>query len=113
MGQQLVVLDDREVQAQLREADAAAAGIEADLAVRQREYERYRRMFEENAVTKEDFDRIEGAYQVTQAQLQRMQEQANRIKIMVTYTQIIAQASGVVADRYVDPGDLAVPASRC
>jgi len=109
VDQVLCVLDDREIQAQLREAEAAAAGIEADLVVRQREYERYKKMFADRAVTKEDLDRVEGAYQVTQAQLQRMRAQANRIQVMLTYTQIKAQTAGVVADRYMDPGDLAVP----
>ncbi len=109
VGQLLCVLDDREVQAQLREAEASAAGIEADLAVRQREYDRYQRMFTEKAVTKEELDRVVGAYQMTQAQLQTILEQANRIKITLTYCQIKAQAAGVVADRYMDPGDLAVP----
>ena len=109
VGQLLCVLDDREIQAQLREAEAASAGIEADLVVRQREYERYKKMFADRAVTKEDLDRIEGAFQVTQAQLQRMREQANRIEVMLTYAQIKAQTAGIVADRYMDPGDLAVP----
>lgn len=109
VGQLLCVLDDREIQSQLREADAAAAGIEADLVVRQREYERYQKMFADRAVTKEDLDRIEGAYQVTQAQLQRMRAQANRIKVMLSYAQIKAQTEGIVVDRYMDPGDLAVP----
>ncbi len=108
-GQLLCVLDDREIQAQFREVAAAVAGIEADLAVRRREYDRYKKMYSDHAVTKEDLDRIEGAYQVGQAQLQRMLEQANRMKIMLTYTQIKAQTSGIVGDRYVDPGDLAVP----
>jgi RND family efflux transporter MFP subunit len=109
VGQLLCELDDREIQAQLREVEASAAGIEADLAVRQREYDRYQRMYAENAVTKEDLDRIVGAYQMAQAQLQRTLEQANRIKITLSYTQIKAQTAGVVADRYMDPGDLAVP----
>ena len=109
VGQLLCVLDDREIQAQLREAEASAAGIEADLSVRQREYERYQRMFAEKAVTQEDLDRVVGAYQMTQAQLQTILEQANRVKITLTYCQIKAQTGGVVADRYMDPGDLAVP----
>ncbi len=108
-GQLLCVLDDREVQAQLREAEASAAGIEADLTVRQREYDRYQRMYADKAVTKEDLDRVVGAYKMTQAQLQTTLEQANRIKIMMSYCQIKAQTAGVVADRYMDPGDLAVP----
>lgn len=108
-GQLLATLDDREMQAQLREAEAAAAGIEADLAMREREYARYKQMFAEEAVTKESFDQVEGAYRVTQAQLRRTNEQIKRIEVMLTYAQINAQTSGVVVDRYLDPGDLAVP----
>ena len=108
-GQLLAALDDREIQAQLRETEAAAAGIEADLAVRSREYTRYKRMIAEKAVTKEAFDQVEGAYQMTQAQLRRANEQIKRVKVMLTYAQIKAQTSGIVADRYLDPGDLAVP----
>ena len=108
-GQTLVVLDDREIQAQLREAEAGVIGVEADLAVRDRDYQRYKAMFAEKAVTKEDFDRVQGAYQVTQAQLTRAQEQVERIKVMLTYSEIDAPESGIVADRYADPGDLAAP----
>jgi RND family efflux transporter MFP subunit len=108
-GQPLVTLDDREIQAQLREAEAAVSGVEADLSVRERDYTRYRRMFSENAVTKEDFDRIEGAYQVTAAQVQRAREQVARMRVMLSYTSIRAQKAGIVSDRYADPGDLAAP----
>lgn len=108
-GQLLVTLDDREIQAQLREAEAAASGIAADLAVREREYLRYKQMFAEKAVPKDAFDQAEGAYQMTQAQLRRTNEQINRIKVMLTYTQIKAQTAGVVAGRQADPGDLAGP----
>ena len=85
------------------------AGVNADLAVRERDYRRYKQMFAENAVTKEDYDRIEGAFQVTQAQLRRAQQQVERIQIMLTYASIKAQDGGIVSDRFADPGDLAAP----
>ncbi len=108
-GQLLVTLDDREIQAQLREAEAAVAGVTADLAVRERDYRRYKQMFAENAVTKEDYDRIEGVFQVTNAQLARAQQQVERIQIMLTYATIQAQDGGIVSGRFADPGDLAAP----
>jgi RND family efflux transporter MFP subunit len=108
-GQLLVVLDDREIAAQLREAEAAAAGAQADLEVRERDFKRYQQMFQDSAVTKEDFDRVEGAYKASQAQAKRTEEQVARAKVVLTYTEVKAQAAGIVAERYVDPGDLAVP----
>ena len=108
-GQLLVTLDGREVQAQLREAEAAVRGVGADLAVRERDYRRYRQMFAENAVTKEDYDRVEGAFQATQAQLERAQQQVERMQIMLTYASITAPDSGLVSDRFADSGDLATP----
>ncbi len=60
-------------------------------------------------MTKEDYDRVEGAFQVTQAQLARAQQQVERIQIMLTYASIKAQDGGIVSDRFADPGDLAAP----
>lgn len=105
----LITLDDREIQAQLREVEAARLGVESDLAVRQREFERYKQMFAEKAVSKEDFDRVEGMYLVAQSQLKRTEEQVNRITVMLSYAKIVASQDGIIADRFADPGDLAAP----
>jgi len=108
-GQVLVVLDDREIRAELGEAEAAASGVEADLAVRRAEFERYRLMFAEQAVTKEEFDRVQGTFQAAEAQLQQARERIRRVRVMLSHTRIKAHAADLVADRYADPSDLAVP----
>lgn len=108
-GQLLIALDDREIEAQLREAEAAVAAVSADLDVRERDYRRYEQMFAAKAVTKEDYDRIEGAFQATRARFERAQQQVQRIQVMLTYANIKAPDRGIVSDRFADPGDLAVP----
>jgi membrane fusion protein, multidrug efflux system len=107
--QLLVTLDDRELQAQLHEAEAAVAAAGADLATRERDYTRYKRMYTEKSVTGEDYDRVEGAYQVAVAQHRRAGEQVRRLEVMLSYTRIRAPSAGIVADRFADPGDLAAP----
>ncbi len=104
-GQLLVTLDDREILAQLHEAEAASA----DLATRERDYERYQQLFKANSVTGSEYDRAKGAYQVAVAQQHRAQEQARRLEAMLSYTRIAAPSAGIVADRFADPGDLAAP----
>lgn len=108
-GQALLRLDDRELRAQIREAEAAVAAAAADLATRERDFARYKQMYADQAATGEEYDRSSGAYQVAAAQQQRAQEQLHRLEVMLTYTRIQAHTSGLVVERLVDPGDLAVP----
>ncbi len=108
-GQLLVELDDREVQAQLREAEAGLAAAQADYDVRFRDFQRAEQLLKEKAITKEEFDRVRGAFEIAKAQLERARQQLERVQVVASYTQIRAPADGIVSDRYADPGDLAVP----
>jgi RND family efflux transporter MFP subunit len=107
-GDALIDLDDRELLTQQREALAAVRAAEVDLEVRKKEYDRIRNL-PATSVSNEELDRTSGVYNVAQAQLKRSQEQVSRIEVMLTYTKIKATGEGVVADRFVDPGDLSVP----
>jgi RND family efflux transporter MFP subunit len=109
VGQLLATLDDREIQAQLAEAEAAVAAAQADVTLRESEFARSKQLYSDRAITKEDFDRVQGAYRVTTAQLERARQQVERIKVMLSYTNITAPVAGIVAERYADPGDLAAP----
>lgn len=106
-GDPLIVLDDRELLAQQREAAAALSAAEADFDQRKREYDRV--MSVGAAASKDEKDRATGVYNVAQAQVRRFREQVGRIEVQLSYTKIKAASAGVVADRYADPGDLAVP----
>jgi RND family efflux transporter MFP subunit len=108
-GQTLIVLDDREIQAQLRESEAAKLGARSDLEVRLQDFKRYQQMLEGKAVSQEEYDRVRGAYLGAKAQVERIEQQIARVKVMLSYTKIQAHAAGIVAQRHVDPGDLAVP----
>jgi membrane fusion protein, multidrug efflux system len=107
--QVLVVLDDRDLQAQRREAVAAMTAANAELATRARDSKRYKMLLAGKAVSKEEYDKVEGAYQVAEAQFLRAKEQVSRIDVLLSYTQIRTRMAGIVADRFADPGDLAAP----
>lgn len=108
-GDLLIVLDGRELVARQREALAAVTAAEADEIVRKRDFDRVRDVVARGAGSREDLDRVQGAYNVAQAQVQRSREQVKLIEVQLSYTKIQAAAPAVVADRFADPGDLAVP----
>jgi RND family efflux transporter MFP subunit len=107
-GDVLIVLDDRELVAQLGEALAAVTAAEVEADVRQRDYDRSKKVGA-GAESKEEKEHIIGAYNQSKALLKRSHQQVARIEVQLTYTQIKAASPGVVVDRFVDPGDLAVP----
>ncbi|MBN9121384.1 MAG: efflux RND transporter periplasmic adaptor subunit [Planctomycetes bacterium] len=108
-GQELVLLDDRELRTQLAEAQAAVTVAQADLLLRKTDYGRVASEREKGVGSEADFARYEGAYRVAEAQVKRSKEYVARLAVQLTYTRIAATARGVVGDRFADPGDVAAP----
>lgn len=108
-GDPLIILDDRELIAQQREATAALAAAEADLVTRKSEFDRVKKLRDTGSVSVEELNRAEGAFRVTEAHVQRAKETISRIDVQLTYTRIVASSDGLVADRLAEPGDLATP----
>lgn len=108
-GELLIVLDDRELAAQQREATASLVAAEADLITRRADLERAKRSKASGVIGEEEYTRVEGAARVAEAQVTRAKEAIARVAVQLTHTRIAAAGAGVVADRFVDPGDLATP----
>lgn len=136
-GQVLVVIDDRQVSAQLQQARAAleealrseaaamsardAAKAGAELA--QVTYERYLRLKEDNAASKQEFDQIkiglrqvEAALKQAEAALEAAGQGVKQAEAAVASAEvsrkdaeITAPFDGVVIARMVDVGDLSAP----
>ncbi len=133
----LVELDDRQALAQLRGAQAAldearrglvsaqsareAAQAGADLA--RTTYDRYRRLLEEESVSRQEFDEVDARYRqaaASLAQAEAMMEAAeNRVqqaeagvessRTMVKDATIRAPYKGTVTAKMIDVGDMASP----
>jgi RND family efflux transporter MFP subunit len=108
-GDLLITLDDRELTAQQHEAIESLASAEADLVTRKSDYERIKSVRGTGSVSAEEFARVEGALRVTEAQVRRAKETINRIDVQLTHARISAATDGLVADRFADPSDLAMP----
>lgn len=107
--QELVLLDSRELLAQQAEAQAAVAVAEADLVLRKVDYARAQKERDGGVTSAADFARYEGAFRVAEAQVKRVKETVGRLAVQLTYTRIVVNTRGLVADRFADPGDIASP----
>ena len=136
-GALLATIDDTQVRAQLAAAEAmvseakagneeverAIAQAEAGKGLAEKTYERFRKLFEEKVVTPQEFDEVEAKRTVAIkdyeraldkraqgiAKIAQANAQADAARAMLSYTRVTAPFSGIVTERKVDAGAMAVP----
>jgi membrane fusion protein, multidrug efflux system len=136
-GAVLAVIDDAHIAAQLAsaeatvaearaavtEAEAAIAQAEAARSLAERTYERYRRLLEEKVVTRQEFDEVEAKRTIAlkeheralekraqaQAKIAQAQGQASSARTMHSYAKVRAPFAGIVTEKRIEAGSLAVP----
>jgi RND family efflux transporter MFP subunit len=124
-GQTLAKIEDRELQEQVRQAQASfevsAATIrqrEADLRFAQTNLDRSKNLFERQLIPKQTFDDAEARFQAASAQLdlakaQHSQSQArlDELKINLANTVITSPVNGFIGKRTLDAGAWVTPNS--
>lgn len=94
-GQLLARLDAREIGARLEQAEAALEQAERDLR-------RTSALFEQQSVTRAEYDSTEARHRMARAA-------AAEARVMLGYVEVKAPFDGVVARKWADVGDLASP----
>jgi HlyD family secretion protein len=124
-GQTLAKVEDRELQEQVRQAQASyevsRATIrqrEADLRLAETNLERSKNLYERQLIPKQTYDDTDARYQAAVAQLdlakaQHAQSEArlDELKINLANTVITSPVSGFVGKRALDPGAWVTPNS--
>jgi membrane fusion protein, multidrug efflux system len=106
-GAALARLNDRDLRLQIEEAQSAITKDQVDLAKDQ--YERNQRLFASGAVTKQQLDLAKNAYLNLDSAFQTAAAKIRQLREQITKTQIVAPISGVVARKFVNPGELVAP----
>jgi RND family efflux transporter MFP subunit len=94
-GSTLIVLDNRDLRAQLQQA-------QAELDNARDRYQRMQQLFSESLAARQDLENAERSYKVADAS-------RNAIEANLTYTVIKAPFDGVITDKLVEVGELATP----
>lgn len=107
-GEIIAVLDTTFLSATKDDAEAVLNKATVHLNQMKQEFDRIKKLFEENVVAQSDYDLAASNYESSRSSLKSAQAQLNRARINLQYATIKAPISGVVISRNVDVGQTVV-----
>ncbi|MFI4937668.1 MAG: efflux RND transporter periplasmic adaptor subunit [Candidatus Berkiellales bacterium] len=102
----LVSNEQREV---LNQAEAKLSEARANFEADTKEYERIQKLYQQNIISKSDWDKITARFNVSKAQVASAESGLKTAKEQLSYTQIRAPYGGVVSARHVELGEAVFP----
>ena len=108
-GQVLVRLDDADLQAQFKQAEAGVAAAQATYDQAQIDYDRVKRLFEQANASKTEFDQADTTLKTASAQLDRAKQAQDQAQTVLSYATIRSPIDGTIVDKRVQVGDTTQP----
>lgn len=106
VGDPLVRLDRRPLENSLRIAKADLGNARAEASKAEADLERYKRLDQQDAISKEQFAQLVTKGETTKAQLQAKEATVSNAELLLTYTEIRAPISGRTGQRLLHEGAL-------
>jgi len=108
-GDVLVRLDDQDLRAQLRQAEASVAAAQAAHDQAQTDYDRVKRLYDQSNASKVEFDQADTTLKSTTAELERATQAQAQAQAVFDYATVRSPIDGRVIDKRVEVGDTASP----
>jgi RND family efflux transporter MFP subunit len=108
-GQVLAELDHRHIDLQLEQARAGFEVAKANLEDARTNYLRMEKLYKENAISSQQFEKIKLAYESAQSQFQQAQAALNLAQYQRDVSIMKAPFDGVIVERLAEEGDVINP----
>jgi RND family efflux transporter MFP subunit len=108
-GEWLVKLDDADLQARLKQAQAGFENATAVRANAESEFKRISQMFESAVASSGELEKAETALKSADAEVNRAREAVVEVQTLLDYATVLAPMDGTVVDKKVDVGDTVMP----
>jgi RND family efflux transporter MFP subunit len=108
-GDVLIRLDDVDLQAKRRQAEAVLHAAEAARAQAQSDATLFASLLKSKAVSRQENDRAGTAFKSADAEVRRAQESIHEIEATLEWTTIRSPMRGIVIDKKVAVGDMVTP----
>lgn len=108
-GQLLAELDTEQARIQLKQAEAALDAATANFIDAKKNYERAKRLLAEEAISRQQFEKLELAYKAAKANVENAKAAVELAKFMINSSMLYASFSGIVTSKLKDEGDFINP----
>lgn len=108
-GQKLLSIDPVDVQGQVEQSRAGLKQAEDALADARVEFQRFEALFKEEAVTRQQFEKMKLQYDMAQSHLAQARAGHNTAAGQLRYATVTSPIAGVVTRKLAHAGDLASP----
>lgn len=105
----LVVLDDADLRSRMEQAEASETAARAARDQARIELDRIEKLHAERSAAAIEMDRAQSQLKAADAELTRAERAVGEAKVMLSYATIVSPIDGVVIEKQVEVGDLAVP----
>lgn len=110
-GQLLFKIDAGDINSKIAQAQSGFQQAKAALEDATADYERFTKLYQENAVSKQQFDKIRLQYSVAQENLAAANAGLKQARDQLDYANVRAPFSGVIVQKMSTEGSLAAPGS--
>jgi len=107
-GELLLKIEAKELEEREAQAIATLESAKIDLEKTRQDFERYKVLFQQQAIAKKEFDDVSARYEMAQAATNRAKSALDEAKTFLSYELVTAPFDGVVSEKSVNQGDLAV-----
>jgi RND family efflux transporter MFP subunit len=108
-GQPLFTVDPTDIQGQVSQAKAGLAQAEAALADAKSDYARFGNLYKEEAIPKQQWDKVRLQYQVAEQQAAAARAGLGTAAAQMRYATLTAPFAGIITQKLANVGDLAAP----
>ena len=108
-GQLLVSINNTDLSAKRAQTNAGIAEAQAAFSSAEKDYQRFKNLFEQNSATQKELDDQRARYEMAKARLQGAQEMRNEVQSQFAYVDLRAPFDGIITNKFIDQGDMANP----
>ncbi|MGC8504644.1 MAG: efflux RND transporter periplasmic adaptor subunit [Acidithiobacillus sp.] len=108
-GQVLFEVDPTDVVGQVQQAQAGLAEAESALADARSNYERFKALYAQQAIPEKQWDAVKSQYAMAQARAAAARAGITSAQAQLRYARVTAPFAGIIAQKFLQNGDLATP----